>query len=438
MDWRKRISSACLAAAGMSMLLTTGVAAAAVYEPHTSYRGENLTGLYTELPEAKASWTAVIDRQEETTVNLNGSIAHGDGKVFLLRQGQLTALNAQSGKPVWKFGTGLKLPLIYQDGTVYVSSAAGNVWAVHAASGARKWGVKVPGAEVTALTAEGGQLLVQNGDILAYSLSSGKLEWKDNYSEPLYSSLQIQGDILLAENSVSGAYTYDLMHAFDRKSGKHLWELSDHYLPVAGSDGTLLSQRKANLFDLLPLTTLDTLDARTGKVLKTTEYNPRGIDPKVDGGSGGTAWTDGGNLYINEGPKVYGYPLDADPATVKPKYYSPEGSGAKLSYAAGPYDGRVLFTDGESVYGLKLANQSLVSYYGGGGIARFDLLGHGMYIARTDGRVVAVDLISGKPLLQLKTSGRAYGPVRLEAGMIIVESRGQLTAFKEPAVLKMK
>lgn len=242
---------------------------------------------------------------------------------------------------------------------------------------------------------------------------------------------------MLAVDTVSGAYSYDLLHAFDRKTGKQLWEAGNYAMPVAAGNGTLVAQRTSNLLQMVALPTLDTLDAKTGKVLGTAEYNPQNINPDEALNSSRQAWISGNQLYISQGNAEYSYPAAADQAKAVKTTYSAAGGGKDLRYAAGPYDGRILFSDGETVYGVKTANRQGVSYYGGASIARFDLLGHGMYIAKADGQLVAVNLITGTQVLQLKTSGRAFGPTLLENGMILVQSKGKITAFKEPAVLKM-
>ncbi|MNO00001.1 hypothetical protein D3C81_2197870 [compost metagenome] len=61
-----------------------------------------------------------------------------------------------------------------------------------------------------------------------------------------------------------------------------------------------------------------------------------------------------------------------------------------------------------------------------------------MYLAEPSGKLVAVNLLTAKPVLQLQTSGRVFGPTLLESGMIIVQSKGKLAAFKEPAGLRMQ
>lgn len=405
--------------------------------PHTSYTWNNFSGFNAEIPQVKVAWSTTMDLQSDETAEGKGSAAVGGNKAYVIQQGQLIAINVQSGKLEWKYGPKLSAPLLYQDGVIYASSQTGTIHAVNAATGKGKWKSSVPSKALSQLIVDQKGLLAVNGDIQAYSLKDGKFQWRDNYSEAFSQPVVAEGNLVLAKDIVSGAYSYDLLHAFDRTTGKQLWEARDHTLPIAFSSGTLLSQRTSNLMQMVPLTTLDTLDAKTGKVLKTTEYNPNNVDPASTLDGGGKAWTFGDQLFISSGgPTVYSYPADVDPAKAVKETYSVAGNGASMSFAAGPYDGRVLFSDGESVYGIKTASKGLVTYYGGGDIARFDLLGHGMYIARGDGRVVAIHLITGAVVLQLQTSGRAYGPTLLENGMILVQSRGNLTAFKEPTSLK--
>lgn len=435
----------------LGVLLIVNPVQAAAVDSHTSYIGSNFEDYYANLPAAKVEWSTSIDLPTVENVPTDylmgkGTVSVGAGKAYILQKGQLLAINVQTGKVAWKYGSKLKNPLLYQDGMVYVTSQAGTIYAVNAATGKNKWSSSANSKGVSQLIIDKDQLFTTgSGDIQSYNLKDGKLQWRDNFSQPLFEPIVIEGNLVLAQNSESGAYTYDILHAFDRSTGKELWKSWNHSLPIAAGDGTLISQQEATLVNLLPLTTLDHLDVKTGKVVKTIEYNPNNIDPAnpatEDGSmvSGGKAWTIGDRIFI-EGPKgVFSYPANADPATVIRDNYSYASFGVNLSYAAGPYDGRILFSNEQSVYAVKMVNKTAVQYGGiSNPIARFDLLGHGMYVAQTDGKLVAIDLISAKPILQLKTQDRVFGPTLLESGMIIVQSKGKLTAFKEPQALKMK
>lgn len=430
---------------GLGVLLLANPAQATTVDSHTSYLGSNFDDYYANLPLAKVEWSTTMDvptlKDVPTDYTMGkGVVAVGAGKVFMLQKGQLFAINVQSGKVVWKYGSKLKTPLLYQDGVAYVTSEAGTIYAVNAATGKNKWSSSANSKDVSQLVIDKDQLFAANGDIQAYNLKDGKLQWRDNFKEGLFEPFRVEDNLILAQNTESGAYMYDILHAFDRTTGKELWNINDYYLPIAEINGTLVAQRKATLFDSLPLTTLDSLDVKTGKVLKTVKYNPANIDPNDPASfKGGDAWSDGDRIYITGEQGVYSYPVNVDPATVTRDNYSYASIGSKLVYAAGPYDGRILFSNGQSIYGVKMSNKSVVQYSGiSNPIARFDLLGHGMYVAQTDGKLMAIDLISAVPIVQLKTSGRVFGPTLLENGMIIVQSKGKLTVFKEPQALKMK
>ncbi|MNO46628.1 outer membrane biogenesis protein BamB [compost metagenome] len=444
---RGALLKACLRTAviGLGVLLMVNPVEAAAVDSHTSYIGSNLDDYYANLPTAKVEWSTTMDLPTLGDISTDymmgkGVIAVGAGKAFILQKGQLIAINVQTGKVMWKYGSKLKTPLLYQDGVTYVTSEAGTIYAVNAATGKNKWSSSANSKGSTQLVIDKEQLFSANGDIQAYNLKDGKLQWRDNFGDKLFEPFMVEGNLVLAQNSVSGAYTYDILHAFDRTTGKELWNTRDYYFPITEINGTLITQRKATLFDALPLPTLDSLDVKTGKVVKTVVYNPANIDPNdPEAVKGGSAWSDGNRIFITGEKGVYSYPVNVDPAAVTRDNYSYESIGAKLSYAAGPYDGRILFSNGQSIYGVKMANKSVVQYAGiTNPIARFDLLGHGMYVAQTDGKLIAIDLISAKPIVQLKTQGRVFGPTLLENGMIIVQSKGILTAFKEPQALKMK
>jgi outer membrane protein assembly factor BamB len=444
---RGTLLKSCLRATviGLGVLFMVNPVQAAAVDSHTSYIGSNFDDYYANLPAAKVEWSTTMDLPTLGDISTDylmgkGVVAVGAGKAFILQKGQLLAINAQTGKVMWKYGSKLKTPLLYQDGVTYVTSEGGTIYAVNAATGKNKWSSSANSKGSTQLVIDKDQLFAANGDIEAYNLKDGKLQWRDNFGEKLYEPFMVQGNLILAQNSESGAYTYDILHAFDRTTGKELWHARDYYFPITEINGTLITQRKATLFDTRPLPTLDSLDVKTGKVVKTVVYNPANIDPNdPEAVKGGSAWSDGNRIFITGEKGVYSYPVNVDPASVTRDNYSYESIGGKLSYAAGPYDGRILFSNEQSIYGVKMANKSVVQYSGiSNPIARFDLLGHGMYVAQTDGKLIAIDLISAKPMVQLKTTDRVFGPTLLENGMVIVQSKGELTAFKEPQALKMK
>ncbi|WP_274648701.1 PQQ-binding-like beta-propeller repeat protein [Paenibacillus humicola] len=433
---KNKIAAAALAVAAFAALPPggEGTTAFADIDLHTSYIGMNREPSVI-VPPVKTHWSAAMDKHDELMEQ--GVAAAGSGKLFVIRGGRLLALEPQTGQRLWTFGAKLKAPILYEDGVVYTSSESGVLFAADADSGKKLWATGTPSKGATRLYVEDGRLLALNGDIQAYRLSDGGLLWRDGYDGQLPGPLLTAGGRVFASSEESGAYTYEVLHAFDAVTGKEIWEAADEGFPIAASDDTVIVQRQQDILDKGMLTTLDTIEIATGKTIKTTVYNPEHVDlSQVEYYSPGKAWISGGRVYIAAGSKVYGYPADGKPDDeARDAYLSPAPDAV---YAAGPQEGRLLFASVQGIYGVKLINKGPVWYTDGisNPIARFDLIGRGMYVAQTDGRLIAVDLIAGKAVAQIQTYGRVFGPTLSADGMVAVQTKGKLVVFPEPASLK--
>ncbi|MFP4974873.1 PQQ-binding-like beta-propeller repeat protein [Paenibacillus sp. CN-4] len=435
---RKQWIYGMIAAAVLAMPLSLS-AETANAAPRTTFIGSNW-GLSEKVPVIKPFWTLDIDKQNQKSSDPVYAAAAG-GKIFTLKKGQLLAVNAKTGKTVWKSGSGLSRVITVAQNRVYTASSGGKVSAFDAGSGKVLWTSAVKLSDIGQVAVNTERIIVAaNGDLKALNVKDGKLLWTDNYEWPIQGPLLLDGDTVLAEGYESGAYSYTVLHAFNGKTGKSIWRNSNQALPIYVDGGKAIVQRQSTLLEQLPLTTLDTLDMKTGKVLQSTAYNPEKIDvSKLEpGGGGGEALVADGKLYIITGSKVYAYPLKADPSKTKPELYTPQGVGKNLQYAAGPHEGRILFIDGYSLYGVKLADKMTVSYSTGLDlpIARFELIGRGLYAALTDGSVIAISLAKAEPVLKLEARGSEFGRTLSESGMIIIQANGRLLAFKEPQSLK--
>lgn len=244
-NWKTAFSRGVMMAC-CSLLLMSSVVSAS-FDSRTSYVGDNKE---TEIaaPIIKPQWS----------LNYEGIAATGEGKAFYLLKGKVIAVTIQNGKKLWEYGSQLKAPVVYKDGQLYVNSSGGRVHTIKASSGKKVWVASVNANNIHDIIPDGDQLFTFNGDIQAYSIKDGKFQWRDNYKEPLRKKILFHGDFIIGENELSGAYTYSLLHAFNRKTGKRVWEAAHYNFPIGAKDGTLTAQKLVNLFEPAPLTTLDT------------------------------------------------------------------------------------------------------------------------------------------------------------------------------------
>ncbi|MBM7569010.1 PQQ-binding-like beta-propeller repeat protein [Paenibacillus sacheonensis] len=403
---------------------------------HTSYIGNNLDNP-VHVPDAQAAWSQAMDKPAADYMMGEGTAVTDGERVFFLQNGKLAAVQASTGKKLWAYGGNLKAPLLADGGRVYAMSDDGRPVSVNAKTGSKLWASKTTVKDARKLYSDGGRLYVQSAGVTAFRISDGNYSWKQG---DYYGDLVFKGNYMLAASVVSGAYSYDVLHAVDCRTGKQAWELANESLPIDIRGGILLSERQGTIFNHVLLTTLDSIDLATGKIVKTRVYNPERVDvAKIDFYGPGQAWVQGDDVFIAYGNTVYRYSLLEDPATAKRDSYTAQ-QGVDLRYAAGPYDGRVFYSNGDGVYGVKMVNKSPVFYNGGmsNPVARFDLIGHGMYVAQTDGRLIAMDLITAEPVVRLNTGARVFGPTLKIGAMIVVQAQGKLIAFKEPARLALK
>jgi outer membrane protein assembly factor BamB len=112
--------------------------------------------------------------------SLRGDIPYSDGIIFVPGVRNLTALNAQTGEPLWKSSnkSGLSSPAVV-DGTVYVGGEDGSLYALGARSGKQKWAFEA--GDFTAakpVVADGVVYAVSaDGFLYAISTATGTKEW---------------------------------------------------------------------------------------------------------------------------------------------------------------------------------------------------------------------------------------------------------------------
>ncbi len=168
------------------------------------------------------------------------------------------ALNATTGKLKWKFKTGgekhvgskglwtmkpddmfmddlydffLSSPIVSPDPTnpvVYFGSSDGNLYALNAVTGEKKWGFKTDGIVHTSPALYNGNIYFGSWDTFLYAIDAqtGKLKWKfETGKQPVYHVLEgIQASPTCADGMVYFGSRDGYFYALDAATGSTVWK----------------------------------------------------------------------------------------------------------------------------------------------------------------------------------------------------------------------
>ncbi len=157
------------------------------------------------------------------------SPVYSEGELFVaFLDGELVALDARTGKPVWKRNLKAHLessPLV-TGGVLYIGTDRKELIALGAADGKVKWRFEAPGAIKASPSHNDGLVFVADyeGSMYAVDAVTGKAAWRTNTTEVkpfgdggFYSSPAIDfGHVYAARDDGT-------VYAFDEKSGKVAW-----------------------------------------------------------------------------------------------------------------------------------------------------------------------------------------------------------------------
>ena len=170
----------------------------------------------------------------ENDVSGHQAIAE-EGKVFAFAGNKLIAMDARTGKRLWSYGKDLKPYIVYDNGVIYGLSAGQKPYALNAKTGKLKWQSNTSifmdaHTRTEALVPTYDTLYaIQGSATFAFDKATGKLRWKMN--EPSGEGngtdyLQEADGVILRTFYVQGALTSIQLNAYDKKTGKKLW---DHF-----------------------------------------------------------------------------------------------------------------------------------------------------------------------------------------------------------------
>lgn len=129
---------------------------------------------------------------------------------------------------LWHHPDNLAIPRLILDGTVYVESAEGDLYALDAATGTIKWSQDIDGDEdpviAIKLTSSDGVLyaLTHFDNLYAIDMESGALLWDySSYEEIDFTPVVYDGVVYFWED-------HTVLHAIDASTGESLWQYDSH------------------------------------------------------------------------------------------------------------------------------------------------------------------------------------------------------------------
>jgi outer membrane protein assembly factor BamB len=155
--------------------------------------------------------------------------------------GNVYALDAESGSLVWKYSTGAGIfssPDV-ANGDVYVGSIDKHIYALDAVTGTRVWDYATGGEIDSSPAVANGIVYVgsSDGEVYAFNANNGKLLWHYKTRGGVQSSPAIEDGVVYIGSDDQNIY------ALNARSGDYLWSYQTagaiHSSPVIASNGTV-------------------------------------------------------------------------------------------------------------------------------------------------------------------------------------------------------
>jgi outer membrane protein assembly factor BamB len=181
------------------------------------------------LRDRRILWERSTDPKDSgTPTDVTAPVYH-EGKVFFAYvDGDLVAVDAKSGREVWKrkLAGHLESSPMAVGGTLYLGTDKTNVVAVRASDGKVLWQFNSPAAIKASPSFHDGRLYVADYESGMFCLdaSDGKLIWRTNTSKvPPFGEGGFYSSPAIAFGRVYAARDDGIVFAFDEKSGKVDW-----------------------------------------------------------------------------------------------------------------------------------------------------------------------------------------------------------------------
>lgn len=270
------------------------------------------------------------------------------GKLFFgTPAGFLHAVEARSGREVWRFemGGGISVGPACAEGRVYAGQQGGErfFYCLDADTGALIWKQTLPGGWVWgSATVHAGRVFVPtvSGYAVALDARTGHILWMYPTAKSVPAEPAIEGNLVYF-----GSWSRSL-YAFDQATGEMVWKNSGTVALDSGTlialDGKIHVPHHANIFS--------TFDARTGQLLSPGNTDATGKGAFSDFNAT-PAFHEGRAFFSARGGMgLRGVPLFStvycvDPATAKILWTHPDGGGLSAPAVA---NGRVYIGSGNT------------------------------------------------------------------------------------------
>jgi outer membrane protein assembly factor BamB len=317
---------------------------------------------------------------------------------------------------LWTFSTangGFESTAAIVDGTVYIGSTDGKLYAFNLQDGTKRWEFATPLGFVASAAVRDGRVYIGDSDGLFYCLAaaSGKKLWTFQTDAEIDSSANFHGDHVLFGSQDS--YLYCLQAA----SGKLVWKFQsadqircfptvvDNLGFVAGCDGQL-----------------HVIDLGDGK--------GRGA-VKIDSPTGASPAVLGGIVFVGTEGHTF-FAIDPRRSTILWRYENAEHGQAFRSSAA--------VTAGAVIVGSRDKQVHAFDPKSGRQIWTFPtksrvdsspvVVGDRAYVGSADGRLYALSVKTGKPLWQFEAGGAIVASPAVAAGRLVIgNDSGSLYCF---------
>jgi len=189
------------------------------------------------LRDGRILWERVTDpKNSGTPTDVTAPVYH-QGKVFFAYvDGNLVAVDADTGKQAWKrkLAGHLESSPMAVGGTLYLGTDKTNVVAVDAANGAVRWQFNSPAAIKASPSFHDGRVFVADYESGMFCLDAkdGRLLWRTNTSKvPPYGQGGFYSSPAIGFGRVYAGRDDGTIFAFDEKTGKVAWSFpTDNYV----------------------------------------------------------------------------------------------------------------------------------------------------------------------------------------------------------------